>query len=318
MTEVRWGEPGRVTPLGDDLWQIDLGFRGREGVIYAFLLAGDGEFALIETGPTTTLPTLLAGIRAAGFDPAALSRIFVSHIHLDHSGAAGVLLRDAAPNAEIHVHPVGAPHLIDPAKLVASATRLYGDRMDDLWGEVVAVPADRVVSWSDGDSVETGGKLLTGLFTPGHASHHVALWDPVGGVAFTGDVGGVRMAGTDYALPPAPPPEVDPEAWAGSVTRLGGLGARRLLLTHGGAVDDVGPHLAQLIPNLEALRELVKDGLLEGADQAALTTRIHDHVAARLGAVDAGLLTNVEWAAPSFLSAAGFTRLLRKRGEVPA
>ena len=318
MDEGGWGEPGKLTPLGDDLWQIDLGFRGREGVIAAYLMAGAGEFALVETGPTTTLPTLLAGIRAAGFDPAGLSRVFVSHIHLDHSGAAGVLLRDHAPAALVHVHPVGAPHLIDPDRLLASATRLYGERMGDLWGEVAPVPADKVVSWSDGDSVETGGRPLTALFTPGHASHHVTLWDPFRGVAFTGDVGGIRMPGSDYVLPPAPPPEVDPEAWATSVERMRALGARRLFLTHGGGFADADAHLARIGPNLDDLIALVKDGLLAGDGQETLTARIHDRVAARLGAADPGVLANLEWAAPSFLSAAGLTRLLTKRGEVAA
>ena len=318
VTDGSWGEPGRVTPRGDGLWQIDLGFRGREGVIAAYLLAGADELALVETGPTSTLSALLAGIREAGFDPVRLNRIFVSHIHLDHSGAAGVLLRDHAPDAVVHVHPLGAPHLIDPSRLVASASRLYGERMDDLWGEVAPIPAERVVSWSDGDSVETGGRPLTGLFTPGHAAHHVVLWDPFRGVAFTGDVGGVRMAGTGYALPPAPPPEVDPEGWAGSVERMTALAARRLYLTHGGGVDDVAAHLAQLLPNLDELRALVKVGLLAGEDQAALTERVHRHVSTRLGPVEPGVLANLEWAAPSFLSAAGLTRLLRKRGEAPA
>ena len=318
MADGTWGEPGRVTAHGNGLWQIDLGFRGREGVIAAYLLAGADELALVETGPTTTLPALLAGIRAAGFEPAALGRVFVSHIHLDHSGGAGVLLRDHAPEAVVHVHPLGAPHLTDPARLLASADRLYTGRMDDLWGEVAPIPAQRVVAWSDGDSVETGGRPLTGLYTPGHAAHHVTLWDPFRGVAFTGDVGGVRMAGTGYAVPPAPPPELDPEAWAGSVERLRGLGARRLFLTHGGGFEDVSAHLDQLMPNLDELRSIVKAALLGGEDRAALTERVHAHVAEKLGPVEPGVLANLEWATPSFLAAAGLSRLLAKRGEVPA
>lgn len=318
MIERGWGEPGRVTDHGDGLWQIDLGFRGREGIISAYLLAGADEIALIETGPTTTLPTLLAGVRDVGFDPAGLTKVFVSHIHLDHSGGAGALLRDHAPRAVVRVHPVGAPHLIDPTKLVASAGRLYGERMEDLWGEVAPLPAERVVAWSDGDSAEVGGRPLTALFTPGHASHHVVLWDPFRGVAFTGDIGGVRMAGTGFNLPPAPPPEVDPEGWAGSVERMRQLGARRLFLTHGGGFGDVAEHLDQLLPNLDELIALVKSGLLAGEDQAALTQRVHAHVAERLGPVDPNVLENLEWASPSFLAAAGLTRLLTKRGEVPA
>jgi glyoxylase-like metal-dependent hydrolase (beta-lactamase superfamily II) len=294
---------------------IDLGFQGRRGVIAAFLLANGDELALIETGPASTLPALLAGIRVAGFDPARLTRLLVTHIHLDHAGAAGVLAREL-PDAVVRVHPVGAPHLVDPARLVASAARLYGDRMDALWGEVAPVPAERVVALEDGETLAVAGRVVTALFTPGHASHHVAYWDAAQGAAYTGDVGGVRMAGTGYVCPPPPPPELDPEAWAVSVERLRGLGARRLYLTHGGPFDDVAAHLDQLMPNLAELRELALTALRAGADRAELTARIHDHMAAKLGPVAPDVLENLEWATPSSLAAAGLTRLLVKRGEV--
>ena len=308
---------GDATPLGDGVWMIDLGFQGRRGVVAAFLLAGGDELALIETGPASTLPALRAGIRAAGFDPARLTRLLVTHIHLDHSGAAGVLVRDL-PDVVVHVHPVGAPHLIDPARLVASAGRLYGDRMDALWGEVAPVPAERVIVLGDGETLSVAGRVLTAVFTPGHASHHVAYWDAAGGTAYTGDVGGVRMAGTGYVCPPAPPPDLDPEAWTISVERLRALDARRLVLTHGGPFADVGAHLDQLMPNLAELQELAAVGLRGGADNAALTALIHDHMAAKLGNRDPEALENLEWAAPSYLAAAGLTRLLVKRGDVPA
>ena len=308
---------GDAVSLGDGAWVIDLGFQGRRGVVAAFLLAGDDELALIETGPASTLPALRAGIRAAGFEPARLTRLLVTHIHLDHAGAAGVLAREL-PDAVVHVHPIGAPHLVDPGKLLASAGRLYGDRMDALWGEVAPVPAERVVPLGDGETLSVSGRLLTSVFTPGHASHHVAFWDAAAGIAYTGDVGGVRMAGTDYVCPPAPPPELDPEAWTGSVDRLRRLGARRLCLTHGGAFDDVGRHLDQLIPNLAELQELATVALRGGADQAALASLIHDAVAVRLRDYGPDALENLEWAAPSSLAAAGFTRLLVRRGVVPA
>lgn len=317
MADGVWGQPGRVTPQGDGLWTIDLGFQDREGVIAAFLIDGDQEFALVETGPSTTLPRLLAGMREAGFDPAQLTHVFVTHIHLDHAGGVGVLLRDHAPSATVYVHPIGAPHLIDPSRLLASAARLYGGSMETLWGEVAPVPEERVVSWDDGDSVEVGGHPVTALFTPGHASHHVALWEPARGVAFTGDVGGVRMAGTDYNLPPPPPPELDPEAWAVSIGRLRELDARRLYLTHGGPFADVESHLDQILPNLAELRELVKRDLLAGAAPEAITARIHANLLAHVGDVDPGVVTNFEWASPSFLATSGLTRLLVKRGEVP-
>lgn len=317
MSDETFGQPGRVTDHGDGLWQIDLGFQEREGVISAYLLAQGDELALVETGPSSTLPHLLAGIRAAGFEPAAVGTIVVSHIHLDHSGGAGVFLRDHAPRAVVRVHPVGAPHLIDPSRLVASAARLYTDRMDRLWGEVAPIPAERVIALADADPLEVGGRPLSALFTPGHASHHVVVWDPFRGVAFTGDVGGVRMAGTGFNLPPAPPPELDPAGWATSVERMRRLGARRLFLTHGGPFDDVDAHLDQLLPNLADLIALTKEDLLAGADHDALTERIRAWASQRIGPVDPGVFTNLEWASPSYLAASGVARLLTKRGEIP-
>src|SRR3954451_9817246 len=141
MTEASrwiWEPQDVVTKVDDNLWLIDLGFQGRRGVVAAFLLAGNDELALIETGPSSTLPALLDGIKGAGFSPAQLTHIFVTHIHLDHSGAAGPLLREA-PQAQVFVHPIGAPHLVDPSKLLASATRIYGDNMGPFWGEVAPI-----------------------------------------------------------------------------------------------------------------------------------------------------------------------------------
>ena len=124
---------GIATQLEDGIWAIDLGFQGWDQVVYAYLLASPSELALIETGPTATLSALRAGVTAAGFDLTQLTRIFVSHIHLDHAGAAGAIVRDL-PDVQVFVHPLGAPHLVDPSRLVSSAARLYGDRMDALWG----------------------------------------------------------------------------------------------------------------------------------------------------------------------------------------
>ena len=309
--EARSGPGGVATGVDTGVWMIDLGFQGRRGVVAAFLLADDDDLTLIETGPTSTLPALRAGIRAAGFDPARLRRALVTHIHLDHAGAAGTLAREL-PDLTVHVHPVGAPHLVDPSRLLRSAGRLYGDRMDALWGEVAPVPAERVIALEDGATLDAGGRSLAALFTPGHASHHVTFWDAARGGAYTGDVGGVRMAGTSYVCPPAPPPDLDPAAWAASVERLRALAPRRLYLTHGGPFTDVDDHLGQLLPNLDALREVTAAALAGGAGEAELTRRIHEHVAARLAAADRETLVNLEWATPSSLAAAGLTRLLTR------
>ena len=308
---------GSATRVDDGTWLIDLGFQGRSNqVVVAYLLATGGQVALIETGPASTLPNLLAGIRAAGFDPEQITDILVSHIHLDQSGAAGALAR-VNPRLTISVHPIGAPHLIDPARLLASATRLYGDRMGPLWGEVLPVPEDRVAPLADGETLAVAGRVLSVLYTPGHASHHVAYWDPERAALFTGDVGGVRMPGTAYVCPPGPPPELDPDAWALSVERMQALPARALYLTHGGRFTDVEYQLGQLMPNLATLRELAKTALLAGADTNRLTALIHDEMAAQLDGIDPEVLVDLEWAAPSYLAALGLTRLLVKRGEAP-
>ena len=138
-------DQGKAVEIGDGLWLLDLRFLGEPNVVAAYLIAGNGELALIETGPSSTLPALRAGIRAAGFEPEELTAILVTHIHLDHAGAAGVLVREC-PEATVYVHPIGAPHMIDPSKLLASATRIYGDQMDRLWGEVLPIPAERIVA----------------------------------------------------------------------------------------------------------------------------------------------------------------------------
>jgi len=311
---------GTATQIDERIWAIDLGFQGWDQVIHAYLLTAPDELALIETGPTTTLPALRAGIQAAGFDPARLTSILLTHIHLDHAGAAGTIVREQ-PDVRVFVHPVGAPHLVDPSRLVKSASRLYGDRMDALWGAVAAVPADRVVPLADGETLGVAGHVLSALYTPGHASHHVAYWDPDLAAIFTGDAGGVRMPGSAYALPPAPPPDLAPDEWAVSTERLRQTGAQRLVLTHGGPFEDVAEHLDQLMPNLSEVEEICRAAMSAGADDVEVTALLQAHTERRLGfpAVTVpGIVQRYGWASPSFLSALGFRRLLTRRGDVPA
>lgn len=303
-----------ATQLDSGTWLIDLGFQGRGQVVAAYLLVDGQDLALIETGPSSTLPNLFAAIRQAGYDPAGIRQILLTHIHLDHAGATGPLVRDN-PGITVYVHPFGVPHLIDPSKLVSSATRIYGDQMDPLWGEVAPVDASRIRTLTDGETLSVAGRDMRVIFTPGHAWHHVAYWDAVSGAAFTGDTGGVRMPGTGYNCPPAPPPDLDPAAWAETVRRLRELGARRWCLTHFGPFDDAAEHLDQLLPELDELLRIGFAALDRGADHDALTRLLHDHVVARLGDVPTGILTNLEWATPSYMAALGITRLHKKRAQ---
>ncbi|MBA2364740.1 MAG: MBL fold metallo-hydrolase, partial [Chloroflexia bacterium] len=189
---------------------LDLRFQGEAEAIASYLLIGAEDAALIETGPTSTLGSLMAGLAAAGVAPDRVTKVLLTHIHLDHAGAAGSLMR-LLPNASVYVHAAGAHHLIDPAKLLASAQRIYGKHMDRLWGEVLPVPAERVVVLDDGERIIAGGRELTALYTPGHASHHIAYWDATGRGIYTGDAAGIRLPGGEAVLPPTPPPDLDLE-----------------------------------------------------------------------------------------------------------
>ena len=311
-----WRAETAVAQVDDRVWLIDLGFQGRRGVVAAYLLADEGDLALIETGPTSTLPALEEGIRAAGFALEQLTHLLITHIHLDHAGAAGPLAR-SLPHLRVFVHPIGAPHLVDPTRLVASATRIYGDQMGPLWGEVVPIAERQVVALGDGDVVNVAGRQLRAVFTPGHASHHVAYWDEAARSLFTGDVGGIRMPGTAYVCPPTPPPDLDPEAWAGSVERLRSLQARRLYLTHFGPFDDAASHLDRLLPELDVFLALGEEALAAGADQEALTARLHDRMAEQLGDALSDVLVNLEWATPSYMAALGLVRYLTKAARRP-
>jgi len=303
-----------ATQLDGGTWLIDLGFQNRREVVAAYLLVDHSELALIETGPSSTLPNLRAAVEQAGFDLADVTKLLVTHIHLDHAGAAGPLARDN-PDITVFAHPFGVPHLIDPSKLVASATRIYGEHMEPYWGEFAPIHESQVHSLSDGEHLRVAGRDLYVHFTPGHAWHHVAYWDPENGTLFTGDVGGVRMPRTGYNCPPTPPPDLDPVAWTASIVRLCGIGARRWCLTHFGGFDDVDAHVNQLIPNLEELVSLGMEALDAGADADTLTELVHQRMSDHLGDVPEGILTNLEWSTPSYMAALGMIRLHKKRAQ---
>lgn len=305
-----------VTQLDDELHCIDLNFQGRPGVIAAYLYQSAGELALVETGPTSTLPTLLGGLDALRVDPAKIDKLVVTHIHLDHAGAAGTLMR-RFPRAHLYVHPIGAPHLVDPSRLLASATRIYGATMETLWGTVEPVPEDRITIIDDGATIAIGNRELSVHYTPGHASHHVILHDVEHALLFAGDAACVRVPGQQYVRPATPPPDIDLEAWDRSLTAMERLHAETLLLTHFGPYVDIERHLQRARQQLFAWAELVEQGLRVGHDRQEIVAAVHAHADAEVLEVsrDPKILAQYDLAGPSGMSVDGYLRYFRKRAE---
>ena len=206
-------------------------------------------------------------LERAGIAMADVTSLLLTHIHLDHAGATGTLVREN-PRLRVYVHEKGAPHMVDPAKLLASATRLYGDAMDRLWGEVRPVPADAIVALAGGERITASGRDLDVAYTPGHASHHVSYFSADSGIAFVGDTAGIRVTPGGFVLPPTPPPDIDLEAWRDSLRRIEAWGAETLFLTHFGPSAPVGPHLRELGDHLELTRRLAAESLAQdGTDE---------------------------------------------------
>jgi glyoxylase-like metal-dependent hydrolase (beta-lactamase superfamily II) len=274
----------------DQAQLIDLLHLGRARVIGAWLV-GD---VVVDPGPSSCLDRLLPALER--HPPRVLA---LTHIHLDHAGASGTLLR-RFPDAELWVHERGAPHMIDPGRLLDSAKRLYGEDMQRLWGEVLPVPAERV-------RILTGGESLGPFqvaYTPGHASHHVSYLHEPSGRAFTGDLTGVRI-GEGPVLAPTPPPDIDLEAWRASLDLIAGWSPRTLAVTHFGDYDDVQDHLAALREQLERIEAMARE-LDEATFAAAVRTGIG-------GATTSDTAAAYEQAMPPGQSFQGLARYLRKR-----
>lgn len=279
---------------------IDVRFQGLDRVICCWRV-GD---VLVDPGPESSLANLLAAL-GDGFQPRAL---LLTHIHLDHAGATGALVR-RFPELEVYVHERGAPHVVDPAKLLASAGRLYGEeRMAALWGDVLPVPAERVRALSGGETLalgDAGAGRVQVAYTPGHASHHVAYLHEDSGRAFVGDVAGVRIPPADVTIAPTPPPDVDVEAWDRSLDLIAGWRPASLGLTHFGGVDTVVEQLDAVRASLLELAQLARD-----ADAATVAAAVR----ARVSSAGDGYLRSAYAAAvPPEHIHAGLERYWRKR-----
>jgi glyoxylase-like metal-dependent hydrolase (beta-lactamase superfamily II) len=260
---------------------IDVEYLGNPRIIAACLVEGQGSVALIDPGPGSALETLRRKLDQLGPGVKGIDTILLTHIHLDHAGATGTLVREN-PRIRVYVHERGAAHMIDPAKLLASARRLYGDAMERLWGEFLPVPAENVSALAGGETLNIGGRQLEVVYTPGHASHHVSYFDAAEGLAFVGDTAGIRIANSPTILPITPPPDIDPEAWAKSWELIQQRRPERLFLTHFGVADHIAEHIQELRERLEEWSIAVRDSLKDGQDDAQRAAQFAQQVATKL------------------------------------
>jgi glyoxylase-like metal-dependent hydrolase (beta-lactamase superfamily II) len=301
-----------LSVLASGLSWVDLLFLGRRHAIATVVIHGGGTLALIDPGPSTCLESLELGLQQQGLRLRDVTHLLLTHIHLDHAGAAGTIVR-TFPHVQVVVHEKGARHMADPEKLMTSTRRVYGDQMDRLWGEVAPVPARNLLIVDEGQSVGAGGRTFEIAYTPGHAVHHVAYFDRSSGVAFVGDTAGVCVDG-GYVLPPTPPPDIDIELWKSSVARIEAWMPGSLFLTHFGPIDRPRPHLQTLLENLETMAGFVRELLAEpGTDEerrARFAERLKRELARRM--TDSQLAAYLVAAPPEVLWL-GLERYWRKK-----
>src|SRR5258706_12146009 len=290
---------------------LDLNFQGRPHAIASYLIRHGDAVVLIESRPGSTLSALQAGLAQEGLSASDVTHVLLTHIHLDHAGAAGWLAANAQ-GLEVYVHPIGAPHMLNPEKLIASATRIYGDRMETLWGEFLPVPQSQLKVANDAEEIVIGDLRFVPINTPGHAEHHyVYLFEDI---AFCGDVGGVRIPGYQYLRVPMPPPELHIERWHASIARLRKEKFARIAPTHFGIFEDVDWQLRQVEkeldsaarwlaatmtsePPIEQLRQSFTDWMMKEGEQIGL---------------DEAVVKAYELANPLGMSADGLLRYWKK------
>jgi glyoxylase-like metal-dependent hydrolase (beta-lactamase superfamily II) len=295
---------------------IDTLMAGRHRVTAAYLVSGDRP-ALVETGPTRSLDAVLAGLDALGVGPEDLPTVVVTHIHLDHAGGVGRLAR-SFPRATIWVHNRGAPHLADPTKLVASAGRVYGEeRMARLFGPVDPVPGDRLRALDDGDRIDLGNRRLDVLYTPGHASHHVALADSETGAVFTGDALGIHLPDVRVLRPATPPPDIDVERYVASVEAIKRRARTALLFSHYGPVGEIAELCDLAAARLKKWAGIVRGAMDDTDDLERIAEVLGRETADEFDDAVEGAteLDRYEVLGDMKANAAGLTRYWRKRDE---
>jgi glyoxylase-like metal-dependent hydrolase (beta-lactamase superfamily II) len=297
---------------------LDTNWLGHPRSIAAVLLESDGHRAILDPGPASTLATVRQLLDSRGIGVSDLNAILLTHIHLDHAGAAGALIKEN-PNLEVYVHKAGMLHMADPSKLLASAERLWPGELGHLFGETLPVPFGNLRMLKGGETLSLGSRNLEVIYTPGHASHHVSYFDSSDGTAFVGDTTGFHIEDEAYVVPLAPPPDIDLEIWNASLDAIAARAPARLFLTHFGYSNDPSAHLTEYRKNLQRWAALAAKVLRSTPDQNAALEKFVSEASAeikkRISAAEAahyifncGL--NLTWL--------GLARYHRKRAEAAA
>jgi len=293
---------------------IDLVFLEEQHTVAAFLIETEAGPILVETGPESTWPQLEGGIKRLGYQPKDIKHVLLTHIHFDHAGAAWKL---AEQGATIHVHPVGLPHLASPERLWDSASRIYGDDMERLWGRMNPIPSSKLEEALHEGAIRFGNIEIKALHTPGHATHHIA-WQ-LGTSIFTGDVAGVRI-NDGPVVPPCPPPDIHLEDWKASIALLKAQNPQRFYLTHYGEVDHPKNHLEELEFALDDWAHWMKKYHEQPINPPDISKKFMDYTRNQL--VERGLspadVQRYEYANPSWMSVAGLLRYwkLKSQGRI--
>ena len=292
----------------------DLNFLGRPRVIATAVLQGPSGVALVDPGPSSCLDTLRASLADHGIGLSDVRALLLTHIHLDHAGATGSIVKEN-PEIDVYVHEVGATHMADPTKLLASATRLYGADMDRLWGEFLGVPERSLRRLSGGERITVGDRELDVAYTPGHAAHHVGYFDSSSGLAFVGDTAGVRIGEELFSMPPTPPPDIEIGTWKQSIELIRDRRPSTLFITHFGPHEDTDAHLDAVLEHLDAMTEMARRLLERDGDDSdrmnafadEMRVYIHRHVSPTAAA-------QYDSAAPFTMCWLGLARYWKKRG----
>lgn len=292
-----------------DVTILDLQFLSLEKTISSFLIKTSDGPILIETGPHSTIGAMEAGLLKHGVAIDEIRHVFLTHIHLDHAGAAWYF---AKKGANIYVHPFGVRHLADPTKLMDSARRIYQDKMDYLWGEMHAIDKSQLIEVSDREVVEVGTTQISALHTPGHAVHHIA-WK-IGGALFSGDVAGVKIE-NGPVVPPCPPPDINVEDWKNSIDIIRSESIDKLYLTHFGLVTNVDEHLSQLETVLDDWANWIRDRMGTGLTPDEMTPLFQKFVESGLKSkgLNESQRAQYEAANPAWMSVAGLMRYWTKK-----